>query len=116
MSGKGKLKTLHRDNLFPIGYLVRIPGLDNIDDVPKRVATPSRALNKHKTNITHHAIPREANTSSDSSDLECEWPARPYRRFVEKIIQRKERHSADRSEHLEAISPSDGSQSERSNP
>lgn len=115
VDGKGKFKTLHRDNLLPIGDLVRIPVLNNTEDVPKRAVTRSRALNRHKRSITDHTIPREPNISTDSSDLECEWPTRPYRKFVEKIIQRRERHSADGSEHLEAISPSDGSHNERGN-
>ncbi|KAG7497282.1 hypothetical protein JOB18_034727 [Solea senegalensis] len=113
VDGKGKFKTLHRDNLLPTGDLVRILVLDNTEDVPKRAATQSRAFNRCKRSITNHTIPREPNTSTDSSDLECEWPTRPYRKFVEKIIQGRGRHSADGSEHLEATCPSDGRHSER---
>lgn len=54
-NGNGKLKTLHRDNLFPIGDLVRIPVLDNTEDVPKRAVTQSRVL-RHKRNTTDHNI------------------------------------------------------------
>ena len=94
---------------------MRIPVLDNTEDVPNRAVTRSRALNRHKRSITDHTLPREFNVSTDSSDLECEWPTRPYRKFVENIIQRRERHSADGTEHLEAISPSDVSHTERGN-
>lgn len=115
VDGKGKFKTLHRDNLLPIGDLVRIPVLDNTEDVPKRAVTRSRAFNRQKRSTTDHVVQREHNTSTDSSDLECEWPTRPYRKFVEKIIQRRERHSADGSEQLEVMGPSDDSHSERGN-
>lgn len=94
---------------------MRIPVLDNKENIPKKPATQSRVLNQHKRNTTDHTIQRECNTSTDSSDLESEWPARHYRKLMEKLIQRRERHSADGSEQLEVISPSEDSHSERDN-
>lgn len=113
LNEKGRLKTLHRDNLLSIGDRVRIPVPDNTENVPKRPS--SRVLNRHKRSTPDYTAQRECNTSSDSSDLECEWPVRPYRRFMEKLIQRKGRLSADGSEQMGVISPSGDSHSEREN-
>lgn len=113
MDGKGKLKTLHRDNLLPIGDLVRIPILDTTENRPKRPATQGRVLSRHRRSMTDHTVQRESHTSTDSSDLECEWPTRPYRKFMGKLIQRGEGHCADESEHL-IISPSNHSEGSNS--
>lgn len=117
-NGSGKLKTLHRDNLLPIGDLVRIPVLDNTENVPKRAVTRSQALNRHKRDTTDHHVSRELDASMDSSDLEYEWPTRPDRRFgrfVEEILQRRERHSVDGPEYLDAISQPEEHHSEEDN-
>ncbi|KAK1877129.1 Vicilin-like antimicrobial peptides 2-2 [Dissostichus eleginoides] len=97
-SGKGKLKTLHRDNLLPIGDLVRIPAIDNTEDVPTRPATRANGHKRHKRATTDHPIQLEGEMSTEASDLECDWPHRPYRTYLEKIIQRQEENNTDRAE------------------
>ncbi|KAK1880667.1 Protein unc-79 like [Dissostichus eleginoides] len=97
-SGKGKLKTLHRDNLLPIGDLVRIPAIDNTEDVPTRPATRANGHKRHKRAKTDHPIQLEGEMSTEASDLECDWPHRPYRTYMEKIIQRQEENNTDRAE------------------
>lgn len=110
---KGKVKTLHRDNLLPIGDRVRIPVQEEMENVPKRPVTRSRVPNRHKRNSTDHTVQRESHTLSDSSDLECEWPTKPYRELMGNLLRRRERHSAEGSEQLEVLSPSEESHSER---
>ena len=43
-------KTIHRDNLLPVGRFVRIPNTDPVIDVPVRPKT--RAVTRHKSKIT----------------------------------------------------------------
>lgn len=68
--GKGKFKTLHRDNLLPIGKFVRMPVLDATEDVPTRPETCANGRDRHKRVTPNHSTPRECETSAESSDLE----------------------------------------------
>lgn len=69
-SGKGKFKVIHRDNLLPI---VRLPVLDNMEYVQIR---PVAQVQRPKRAITDHSTQMECGTSTEFSDLECDWPQR----------------------------------------
>lgn len=81
-SGKCKLKTLHGDNLLPIGDFVWLPVLDNMKDVQTRPAAQVSGLKRPKRTITDHPSPMEYETSTESSDLACNWPKRSHRTYT----------------------------------
>lgn len=114
-SGKGKLKTLHRDNLLPIGDFVRFPVLDNTEDAQLRSTTRVNDHKRNKSATTDHSIQIEHGTSTESSDLECDRPHRPYRTYLEKIIRRREETNTGRQEQTGIHTPLNNSRSEREN-
>lgn len=114
-SGTSKLKTLHRHNLLPIGELVQMPVLDNTEDVQPRPATRENVHKRHKIAKTDHSVPMQGGTSTESSDLECDWPQKPYRSYLEWILQRRDEINTDRPEQTGVCIPLNGSLSEREN-
>lgn len=85
-NGRGKFKTLHRDNLLPIGEYVRIPVSDKPLEVHTRSAASPKTRSKRAT--TEHSKQVAYEMSTESSDFEWEFPQRPYRTYLEKMLQR----------------------------
>ena len=106
-NGKGKLKTLHRDHLLPIGELVRMPELDKDEELPSKPRTRAQVRSKSKT--SDHSVQQE----SESSESELEYPQRrSYRTYLEEIWSRKEKpastsHSQAEVQMLASDSPSE---------
>ncbi|XP_034560089.1 uncharacterized protein LOC117827597 [Notolabrus celidotus] len=92
-NGTGKVKTLHRDNLLPIGDLVRIPMQDEVEEVQRKPPT-RRSLRSEHTPVVHSAQ-MESGLSSDSSDFEYARPQRSYRTYLEQLLKERNETSHD---------------------
>uniref|UniRef100_A0A3B3WSH8 Gypsy retrotransposon integrase-like protein 1 n=1 Tax=Poecilia mexicana TaxID=48701 RepID=A0A3B3WSH8_9TELE len=87
-NGKGKFKTMHRDNLLPIGNYVRLPIVDNLPEVHQKLPTRARRGTKSKGHDGDHSVQVAPGESTESSDFEWELPHRPYRTYLEGILQK----------------------------
>lgn len=86
-NGIGKVKTLHRDNILPIGELVRIPVQDEEEEM--QLKTPvRRSLRRKQTPVTH-PTPTEDEWSSEYSDFEYVRPKRTYRTDLERLLRER---------------------------
>ena len=92
-NGNGKVKTLHRDNLLPIGDLVRIPMPDDEEVVQRKPHTRS---NVHKSkHFDQHSSQMESELSSESSDFEYPTPRRSYRTYLEQMLKKRTERGHD---------------------
>lgn len=102
-SGKGKLKTLHRDSHLPIRDFVQIPVPENTEVVQTRPSAKERAQKRCERARTEHSNPMECETSTESSDIEFDWPHRPYRIYLENIMQRRDEIDTDRPDKSRSL-------------
>lgn len=79
-TGNGRVKTLHRDQLLPIGQLVRWP--------QDKVET-SRSKRKKQSDIDAPTSPNEDVLSSDTSSEFEYHVSKPYSSYLEGILNRK---------------------------
>ncbi|XP_043993942.1 uncharacterized protein LOC122843338 [Gambusia affinis] len=86
-NGKGKFKTMHRDNLLPIGDYVRMPMVDNLPEVHPNLPTRAQRRTTYKRHNNDHSVQVAPEESTESSDFEWELPHRPYRTYLEGILQ-----------------------------
>lgn len=80
--GRTGTKTVHRDNLLPIGQTVRIPSTDVVEDPPSRPRTRAETCQKKKRHLpVMQEVYQEPQEGSDSSsDLEYYVPQCTYQR------------------------------------
>lgn len=98
-NGNGKVKTLHRDNLLPIGDLVRIPMQDEDEGVQRKPLTRSKV--HRRPNSDQHLTQMESELSSESSDFEYVQPRRSYKTYLEQILRQRNENSCDAPERDE---------------
>lgn len=67
--GMGVEKTIHRNHLLPIGYLVRLPVDDGEEQPPQRHVTRSQQKSKEQLQSNNH----EEDMSSESEYEEAQW-------------------------------------------
>lgn len=82
--GSGRVRTLHRDHLLPIGQWVRMTdGTVNVEPL-KRINTRSGSERKYKRT----PVQRETlEFSESSSESESERPNRPYHAYIDKLLK-----------------------------
>lgn len=74
-SGRGIVKTLHRDHLLPVGFLVRIPEVPERNCLPHRPSTRSTGVSRARYEVPHSAGEVRQEDSEDDED-----PPQYYRR------------------------------------
>lgn len=84
--GAGGVKTLHHDNLLPIGQSVRIPTTENQSPAAKRKTT-TRAAAQKRGSKEHPDMRLALQDSPDSSsDVEYYRPRKHYKTYLKEIL------------------------------
>ncbi|KAJ0069391.1 hypothetical protein NL108_004222 [Boleophthalmus pectinirostris] len=102
-NGDGKLKTLHRDHLLPIGDLVRMPIQDEGDEVQWKTRTRNDVRRQHASH--QNSTQMESELSSESSDFEYVRPRRSYRTYLERMLRRGNETNRDTPEQTDEENP-----------
>lgn len=100
---RGRVKTLHREHLLPIGQLVRVTGELNDHQQPQ---TPKRGQRERwRTENTVHQETDSEETSESSNEYEGCGPRRSYRTELDELLNRH-------CDTLERADPLSGPESE----
>lgn len=81
---RGRVKTIHREHLFPIGQLVRVPEVRND---PQQSQTPKRRLRERRRieEVVRHETDSEE-MSESSTEYEGYGPRRSYRAELDELL------------------------------